>query len=79
MKNCDGTSNFQTWARSLADGSLAVALLNTYAFGPPESISFTPQDVGIPDGGDFKVRDLWTHTDEGVFSASYEAMVPSTR
>ena len=49
------------------------------AFGPPEAITLDPADVGIPEGTQFKVRDLWSHTDEGTFGADgFTSMVPST-
>mmetsp|Transcript_64882 Transcript_64882/g.154945 ORF Transcript_64882/g.154945 Transcript_64882/m.154945 type:complete len:470 (+) Transcript_64882:84-1493(+) len=73
----DGTTT--VWNKTLADGSVAVALLNTGNFGGPGTafsdfnISFTAKAVGLecPGNGLFKVRDLFKHMDAGTYSTGF--------
>jgi alpha-galactosidase len=48
------------WARPLADGSVAVALLNTAEV--PADVATSVTDVGLAPAPCFTVRDLWAHT-----------------
>ena len=65
----------EVWARQLADGSRAVALLNR---GAAESkISVTWSDIGYPDYLAASVRDLWARKDLGKSTGSFSATVGS--
>lgn len=72
------------WNKTLADGSVAVALLNTGNFGYISNsfgdfnISFTAQAVGLncasgglDDGPFFKARDLFKGADLGTFKSTF--------
>jgi hypothetical protein len=60
------------WARMLSDGSAAVALYNENDTVGSIAVKFS--DLGWKAGTSAAVRDLWAHTDEGVFTDRY----PST-
>jgi alpha-galactosidase len=65
----------EVWARQLADGSRAVALLNR---GTAESkISVTWSDIGYPDYLPASVRDLWAMKDLGKSTGSFSSSVAS--
>jgi alpha-galactosidase len=67
--------DLEVWAKQLADGSRAVALLNR---GPAESkISVTWNDLGYPDYLPASVRDLWAMKDLGKITGSFSSPVPS--
>ncbi|MGE5645217.1 MAG: alpha-galactosidase [Acidobacteriota bacterium] len=61
------------WARQLADGSRAVALLNRGK--APAEITVNWADIGYPKHLTAAVRDLWKHEDAGKFTGSYSAKV----
>jgi alpha-galactosidase len=64
----------EIWAKPLADGALAVALLNR---GPSkESISVAWEELNIETSTCF-VRDLWKRREMGRFLSGYAADVPS--
>ena len=50
----------EIWARPLADGSVAVVLLNSGA--DPVTMSVTIHDLGLRAAPRYSVRNLWTHT-----------------
>ena len=60
------------WTRPLANGDIAVALVNRYPFAREMSVDFG--ELGI--GGEWYVRDQWTHKCEGRHSGSYLSVVP---
>jgi alpha-galactosidase len=62
-------SGEQTWLKPLSDGSYAVALLNTASSS--QNITVNWSDLGL--GGQWSVRDLWAHANEGTYSGSYTA------
>lgn len=64
----------QTWVKPLADGSKAVGLFNFVTDDVPQPITLRFKDIGFT--GPVHVRDLWTHTDLGVFRDSYVALPP---
>jgi alpha-galactosidase len=69
---------FQVWAKPLADGSVAVALLNLRDSEIEGYVSW--HLLGL-DPGEARVRDLWTgeessHTDDGSWDARLRAPVP---
>ena len=57
------------WAKQLADGGRAVALLNRAA--APAKISVSWNDIGYPAHLPASVRDLWARRDLGKFSGSF--------
>ena len=61
----------EIWARSLADGSKAVALFNRHHGPMPMKVDF--RQVGF--SGPVKVRDIWAAKDLGSL-ATYEVVVP---
>ena len=63
------------WAKQLADGSRAVALLNRS--GAEREISISWGEIGYPDHLSAKVRDLWAKRDLGTSTGSFSAGVPS--
>lgn len=60
------------WARPLADGNAAVALVNHYPFAREVRVEFS--ELGL--GGEMWVKDLWRHTCEGRHYGAYAAVVP---
>ncbi len=65
-------TNLQVWSKMLSGtNARAVALLNRNDSGAA-SITVQWSALGIPAGG-ATVRDLWTHTDLGMFNDSYTA------
>ncbi|MGA2053437.1 MAG: putative Ig domain-containing protein [Opitutales bacterium] len=65
--------SYSIYAKSLADGSLAVGLFNR----GPEAYTLTVKwtDLGLT--GPQHVRDLWRQQDLGVFTGQFSAPVPS--
>ena len=63
----------EVWARTLADGSKAVGLINPTLI--PISVTVKWSDLGVSDTE--KVRDLWLHKDLGTFQSSYDVIVPA--
>ncbi len=68
----DKASSTEVWARPLADGSMAFALLNADIEERP--IAFDFARLGMK--GRWAVRDLWRQADEGVAEGRYEVSVP---
>ncbi|MGA2738468.1 MAG: alpha-galactosidase [Bryobacteraceae bacterium] len=69
------TDGLEVWAKQLADGGRAVALLNRTAAEANITLAWT--DLGYPDHVTAKVRDLWAHKDLGEKAGSFSAPVPS--
>jgi len=69
------SGGLEVWARQLADGSRAVALLNRT--GSEANITALWADIGYPSHLMAKVRDLWAHQDLGEMTNSFQAAVPS--
>ena len=67
-------SELQVWAKPLADGSRAVALLNRSATPAKITASFARIGLHVDSAS---VRDLWAHGDRGRFRRDYAADVPS--
>jgi alpha-galactosidase len=63
------------WAKQLADGGRAVALLNRSE--APAKITASWTSLGYPAALGASVRDLWAGKDLGVSTESYSAEVPS--
>ena len=68
----DSPNDTEVWARPLADGSMAFALLN--ADEEDRTIRIPFQSLGMK--GRWAVRDLWRQKGEGVFEDGYEATIP---
>jgi alpha-galactosidase len=64
----------EVWAKPLADGGEAIALLNRGA--APAQIAVNWSEAG-PKAGASKMRNLWTHKDQPVQADGYSATVPS--
>jgi alpha-galactosidase len=65
----------EVWAKQLADGSRAVALLNRGKSEAEIRVDWT--DLGYPAHFTAAVRDLWKHADAGKATGGYSAKVPS--
>ena len=70
----DNGAGLQVWSKKLSGGALAVALFNRSA--ATASLTAYWSVIGLP-AGSAAVRDLWTHSDQGTFTDSYTASVPS--
>jgi alpha-galactosidase len=70
----DTSDGHEIWERPLADGSIAVAMVNTTT--APLNISLKWADLGLP-SSDQPVRDLWLHLDLGNIEVGYTASVPA--
>ena len=68
----DPDEGTEVWARPLADGSIAFAMLN----GDEEEKGFSIPFAKLGMRGRWKVRDLWRQRDDGTFGESYSASVP---
>ncbi len=68
----DREAETEVWARPLADGSLAFALLN--ADDEEKTVILPFARLGMR--GKWRVRDLWRQADEGDFSDAYAVSVP---
>ena len=64
----------EVWARPLADGGEAVALLNR---GSVPALIKVNWSEAPPTGGASTMRDVWTHKDSPVQPDGYEATVPA--
>jgi len=66
--------NLEYWRKELADGSLALIMLNRSSI--PVAMNL---DLGnlIPDTNSFTARDLWDHADLGKLEGSYVSVVAS--
>jgi alpha-galactosidase len=69
------TDGLEVWAKQLADGGRAVALLNRSAAEANITVAWT--DLGYPEHVAAKVRDLWAKKDLGEATGSFSASVPS--
>jgi alpha-galactosidase len=69
-----GPPEIQVWAKPLADGSRAVALLNRSSV--PAEIRASFRRAGLS-ADSATVRDLWEHRDLGTFAREYVDTVPS--
>jgi alpha-galactosidase len=63
--------SLQLWMKELGDGSKAVAFFNRS--DKAEKITASWKDLGIT--GKMKVRDLWEHSDKGIFTDNYSVEV----
>ena len=78
---------YQIWTKDLADGSKAVGVFNIGKEGPVEAFNWTdgPQmlkitvganQIGLDDGGEYRIRDLWRQQDIGTFNNAFGFEVP---
>jgi len=70
----DDGHGLQTWVRQLSDG-IAVALVNLSAASSTMTLNFG--DIGLREGQDVAVRDLWAHADLGAFASAFSGAIPS--
>jgi alpha-galactosidase len=63
----------QVWARTLADGSIAVGLFNLGATQIPVAATWSALKIA----GSYNARDLWAHADRGSGTDAVWASVPS--
>jgi len=66
----------EVWAGPLADGSVAVVLLNVVT--QRQTITANWADIDLPPTTTATVRDLWKHQDLGTFKGSFSAAVNGT-
>jgi alpha-galactosidase len=67
------TGSTDVWRKPLADGGVAIALLNR---GEQEAtITARWKDLKVKAGTSLKLRDVWAHRDLGVFQDHFEAKV----
>ena len=64
----------QVWAKKMKDGSVAIVLLNRAEVSTEITANFRRAGLAASKA---TVRDLWAHTDLGVFTDSYKATVPA--
>jgi alpha-galactosidase len=71
--------SLEVWRKPLADGSLALALLNRGSTGA--EIQFTAGEIGLLDGTRGVIRDLWKQADVADFrpSFAYEVLPHATQ
>ena len=65
----------EVWARELAGGNRAVALLNRAA--TPQEITVKWEDIGYPAHFSAALHDVWQHKDLGTMTGSFTATVAS--
>ncbi|MFE9914731.1 glycoside hydrolase family 27 protein [Micromonospora sp. NPDC005553] len=63
----------EVWAKTLSDGSGAVALLNRS--GSTATVSTTAAEIGMPTAGSYTLADVWTKASRNT-SAAISATVP---
>jgi alpha-galactosidase len=66
--------DLEVWARELADGSRAVALLNRGSSAVPIAVAWP--EIGYPTHVSAAVRDLWQHRDLPRVTGRFAAAVP---
>jgi len=65
------SAQVSVWHKPLANGDVAVALLNMGVFDASTyNLTYTAAMLGLDDAASYKVRDLWTAQDAGVFRGS---------
>ena len=69
VKNGD----LETWAKPMADGSVAVGVVNLGSAAAPATVSAADLKLGKVK----KARDLWAHQDVKFADGKYTATVPS--
>jgi alpha-galactosidase len=67
------TGNLEVWRKPLADGSLALALLNRGSSGA--EISFSAGEIGLLESQRGVIRDLWRQEDVADFRPTFSEMV----
>merc|ERR1712039_685309 len=65
------SAQVSVWHKPLADGTRAVALLNTGLFDAAVyNLTLTSEMIGLQSGQSFHARSLWERKDLGVFRSS---------
>lgn len=60
------------WWGTMSNGDVVIAMFNREESGKRMSVDLSDLNLS----GEFNVRDLWKHADEGTVSGTYEAPVP---
>jgi alpha-galactosidase len=68
------TGDLETWIKPLADGSVAVAVVNLGSTASKAKVFAGDFHLG---GAESKARDLWTHQDVEFADGAYSAQIPS--
>ncbi len=63
------------WRKPLADGGMAIALLNRN--DQETALTATWKDLGVPANTRLSLRDLWQHKDLGLFQEKFSTKVGS--
>ena len=63
----------EVWARPLANGDIAVGVMNVYPLSRTVTLNFKD----FEQSGAFKLRDPWRQVDLGAFTDSYTAEIPA--
>lgn len=66
----------QVWAKPLADGDRAVALLNRG--NSPLTVATTAKAVGMPDAARYTLRDVWQHSDTSTAGRIAATVAPGS-
>jgi len=72
--NSSTSEPLEVWAGPLANGDIAVILLNQVST-TEERMTATWTDIGLSSTRSASVRDIWQHKDMGNFTGSYSATV----
>jgi len=62
---------YTVWKKILANGTLAVALLNRSDYGEPQPITALWSELGLPTNSTAMVRDLFAQQNLGIFSGNF--------
>jgi len=68
------SGDFETWIKPLADGSVAVGVVNLSA---SESMATIRASEVLPDAEVKSARDLWAHANVRFRDGAYTARIPS--
>jgi len=69
-----GSEVVQVWAKPLAGGAVAALVLSNAAVGSaPVSVQLPFGALGIADGANVVVRDVWARSDVGTFIGAFDA------
>jgi alpha-galactosidase len=68
------SGNLETWSKPMADGSVAVGVVNIGSSATPVKVNASDLKLGGPVK---KARDLWAHKDVQFTGSAYAATVPS--
>lgn len=78
---------YQIWAKDMADGSKAVGIFNIGKESPEEAFNWTGDEqmlritvganqIGLEEGAEYRIRDLWRQKEIGTFTKVFGFEVP---